>query len=77
VTIVNSAVSTSSSICNDGETTTTDLNNLLPAGISINSGTWIDINNSGGLQGSILMLLGFNRSYNFEYKVNDSTCPYN
>jgi hypothetical protein len=34
-------------ICNDGETTTTDLNNLLPAGISIN-GTWIDINNSGG-----------------------------
>jgi hypothetical protein len=45
--------------CADGETTTTDLNNLLPAGISINSGTWIDINNSGGLQGSILMLLGF------------------
>jgi hypothetical protein len=40
-----------SSICR-WETTTTDLNNLLPAGISINSGTWIDINNSGGLQGA-------------------------
>jgi hypothetical protein len=52
VTIVN-GVSTSSSICNDGETTTTDLNNLLPTGTPTN-GTWVDVNNSNALQGGIL-----------------------
>jgi hypothetical protein len=66
-------VSTSSSICNDGETTTTDLNNLLPTGTPTN-GTWVDVNNSNALQGGILML-DFSRDYIFEYKVNDATCP--
>jgi hypothetical protein len=55
--IVNNVVSTSSSICNDGETTTTDLNNLLPTGTPTN-GTWIDVNNSNALQGSMLNAVG-------------------
>ncbi|MFV8357801.1 gliding motility-associated C-terminal domain-containing protein, partial [Flavobacterium sp. XS1P32] len=75
VTIVNSVVSTSSSICNDGDTTTTDLNNLLPTGTPTN-GTWVDVNNSNALQGSMLNAVGLSvRDYIFEYKVNDATCP--
>jgi hypothetical protein len=53
MTIVNSVYLTVVLICNDGETTTTDLNNLLPTGTPTN-GTWVDVNNSNALQGSIL-----------------------
>ncbi len=76
VTIDNSNVLVNNSICNDGDSTTTDLNNLLPAGTYINSGNWIDLNNSGGLQGSLFNAVGLPiGDYNFEYKVNDTTCP--
>ena len=75
VSIVNSVVPISSFICNDGETTTTDLNNLLPTGTPTN-GTWVDVNNSNALQGSMLNAVGLSvRDYIFEYKVNDATCP--
>ncbi|TDE49288.1 gliding motility-associated C-terminal domain-containing protein [Flavobacterium sp. GT3P67] len=75
VTIPNSIVTINSSICNDGEITTTNLNDLLPVGTPTN-GTWIDVNNSGGLQGSILNASGLSaRDYIFEYKINDATCP--
>ncbi|TWI42814.1 gliding motility-associated-like protein, partial [Flavobacterium glaciei] len=75
VTIPNSVTTISSSICNDGETTTANLNDLLPAGTPTN-GTWVDVNNSGGLQGNNLDALGLSvRDYIFEYKVNDDTCP--
>ncbi|MFV8357731.1 gliding motility-associated C-terminal domain-containing protein [Flavobacterium sp. XS1P32] len=76
VTIANSNVLINNAICNDGNSTTTDLNNLLPAGISINSGAWIDINSSGGLLGNLFNAIGLPiGDYNFEYKVNDTTCP--
>ncbi|TWI43588.1 gliding motility-associated-like protein, partial [Flavobacterium glaciei] len=75
VTIPNSVTTINSSICNDGETTTANLDDLLPAGTPT-SGTWVDVNNSGALQGNILDALGLPvGNYIFEYKVNDSTCP--
>ncbi|MDI5951098.1 MBG domain-containing protein [Flavobacterium yafengii] len=75
VTIPNSVVTINSSICNDGEITTTNLNDLLPMGTPTN-GTWVDVNNSGGLQGSILNASGLSvRDYTFEYKIDDVTCP--
>ncbi|MDI5899538.1 gliding motility-associated C-terminal domain-containing protein, partial [Flavobacterium yafengii] len=75
VTIPNSVVTISRSICNDGDITTTNLNDLLPVGTPTN-GTWVDVNNSGGLQGSILNASGLSvRDYTFEYKINDATCP--
>ncbi|KIA82292.1 hypothetical protein OA85_16920, partial [Flavobacterium sp. AED] len=75
VTIANNIVTINSSICNDGEITTTNLSDLLPAGTPTN-GTWIDVNNSGGLQGSILNASGLSvKDYIFEYKINDATCP--
>ncbi|MFV8337055.1 gliding motility-associated C-terminal domain-containing protein [Flavobacterium sp. RSP29] len=75
VTIPNSVVTISSSICNDGEITTKNLNDLLPVGTPTN-GTWVDVNNSGGLQGSILNASSLSvRDYTFEYKINDATCP--
>jgi gliding motility-associated-like protein len=75
VSIANSVASISSSICNDGETTTTNLSSLLPVGTPTN-GTWVDVNNSGGLQGSVFNAAGLSvRDYIFEYKINDVNCP--
>ncbi|MDI5896084.1 gliding motility-associated C-terminal domain-containing protein, partial [Flavobacterium algoritolerans] len=75
VTIPNSVVTINSSICNDGEITTTNLNDLLPMGTPTN-GTWVDVNNSGGLQGNIFNASGLSvRDYTFEYKIDDATCP--
>ena len=75
VNIVNSVVQISSSVCNDGETTTTDLNSLLPTGTP-NNGTWVDVSNSGRLQGSVLSAAGLSvNTYIFEYKINDASCP--
>ncbi|MFV5700227.1 gliding motility-associated C-terminal domain-containing protein, partial [Flavobacterium sp. ZT3R17] len=75
VTIANNIVTINSSICNDGEITTTNLSDVLPVGTPTN-GTWIDVNNSGGLQGSILNASGLSvKDYIFEYKINDATCP--
>ncbi|MDO8316166.1 MAG: gliding motility-associated C-terminal domain-containing protein, partial [Flavobacterium sp.] len=75
VSIANSIVLINSSICNDGEITTTNLNDFLPMGTPTN-GTWVDVNNSGGLQGNILNASGLSvRDYTFEYKIDDVTCP--
>ncbi|MCI4443833.1 MAG: gliding motility-associated C-terminal domain-containing protein, partial [Lentimicrobium sp.] len=74
VTIANAGTVIPSSACN-ADSTPIDLNTLLPVGTPTN-GTWIDVNNSGHLQGSILspldMAVG---DYVFEYKVTDGTCP--
>ena len=75
VSIANSILSINSSICNDGEITTTNLNDFLPMGTPTN-GTWVDVNNSGGLQGNILNTAGLSvRDYTFEYKIDNVTCP--
>ena len=60
--------------CNTS-TDTVDLNTLLPAGTSSN-GIWIDVNNSGHLQGSILSPLDMSPGdYVYEYKVTNGVCP--
>ena len=74
VTIANTGTVIPGEACNTS-TDTIDLNTLLPQGTPTN-GIWIDANNSGYLQGSILspldMPLG---DYVFEYKVANGDCP--
>ncbi|MFV5696548.1 gliding motility-associated C-terminal domain-containing protein, partial [Flavobacterium sp. LB3P122] len=75
VNVTNNIVAIVSSICNDGEITTANLNDLLPIDTPAN-GTWADVNNTGALQGNIInassLAVG---DYIFEYKINDGTCP--
>ncbi|MFV8377123.1 gliding motility-associated C-terminal domain-containing protein, partial [Flavobacterium sp. LB1P71] len=75
VNVTNSIVALVSSICNDGEITTANLNDLLPVD-TLTNGTWTDVNNSGALQGNVInassLAVG---DYIFEYKTNDGTCP--
>jgi len=74
VTVANTGTVIPSEACNASEDTI-DLNTLLPVGTPTN-GIWIDVNNSGHLQGSILspyeMPVG---DYIFQYKVADGNCP--
>ncbi|MCP2029130.1 gliding motility-associated-like protein, partial [Flavobacterium sp. HSC-32F16] len=63
-----------SEACND-DTTLLNLSNLLPQGTPI-TGTWLDANNSGALQGNILNPYGVALgNYIFEYKITDENCP--
>ncbi|MFV5690371.1 gliding motility-associated C-terminal domain-containing protein, partial [Flavobacterium sp. ZT3R25] len=75
VNVTNNIVALVGSICNDGEITTANLNDLLPIGTPAN-GTWTDVNNSGTLQGNVInaasLVVG---DYIFEYKINEGTCP--
>ncbi|TDE26751.1 gliding motility-associated C-terminal domain-containing protein, partial [Flavobacterium ranwuense] len=72
VTNPNSIVIISSSVCNSGEITTANLRELLPVGTPTN-GIWIDVNNSGSLQGDILNASGLTGgNYTFEYKINNA-----
>ncbi|WP_338648448.1 gliding motility-associated C-terminal domain-containing protein [Flavobacterium sp. KS-LB2] len=73
VTVPNSIVTINSSVCNSGEITTANLRELLPVGTPTN-GTWIDVNNSGSLQGDIFNASGLTDvNYTFEYKI-DNAC---
>ena len=75
VTITNSLITLTGSVCNDGETTSIDLASLLPIGTPTN-GTWTDVSNSGKLAGTIFnaatLAVG---DYIFEYTINDTNCP--
>ncbi|MFV5700629.1 gliding motility-associated C-terminal domain-containing protein, partial [Flavobacterium sp. XS2P12] len=72
VTVPNSIVSINGSVCNSGEITTANLRELLPLGTPTN-GTWIDVNNSGSLQGDILNASGLTGgNYTFEYKIENA-----
>jgi gliding motility-associated-like protein len=63
-----------SSACNL-DSSTVNLNSLLPTGTPIN-GTWTDVNDTEALQGSILSPLGIALGdYDFEYKINTDDCP--
>jgi gliding motility-associated-like protein len=63
-----------STACN-ADSTPIDLNSLLPIGTPT-SGIWIDVNNSGYLQGSILSPLDMPiGDYVFEYKYTFNNCP--
>jgi gliding motility-associated-like protein len=73
VIITNSLVNIFNSACNT-DTSTIDLNSLLPQGTPGN-GIWID-DNTGALQGSIFSSLGVPvGNYHFEYKINSTSCP--
>ncbi|MFV8351190.1 gliding motility-associated C-terminal domain-containing protein, partial [Flavobacterium sp. GT2P42] len=72
VAISNTIVTINGSICNSGEITTANLRALLPVGTATN-GTWIDVNNSGALQGDIFNASGLTGlNYTFEYKINNA-----
>ncbi|WP_281239805.1 DUF7507 domain-containing protein [Flavobacterium praedii] len=63
----------SSTTCN-ADTTPLDLNTLLPADVA-RTGTWIDTDNIGGLNGSILNAFGLPiNKYKYEYKLAGD-CP--
>ena len=75
VSIANSSLVITGSVCNDGEITTVDLSSLLPVGTPTN-GTWTNVNNVGVLQGSVFNAASINiGDYVFEYKIDDATCP--
>ncbi|KIA85888.1 gliding motility-associated C-terminal domain-containing protein, partial [Flavobacterium sp. AED] len=75
VNITNSNQAITGSVCNDGEITTVDLSSLLPTGTPTN-GTWTNVNNTSGLQGTVLNAAGLTiGDYIFEYKIDDATCP--
>jgi len=66
-------VTITSATCN-ADSAPIDLTKFLPAGIATN-GNWIDIDSSGGLEGSILNAAGIPVSnYKYEYKIADN-CP--
>ncbi|MFI0490171.1 gliding motility-associated C-terminal domain-containing protein [Flavobacterium sp.] len=74
VTINNSGTSVSST-ANNTDSSTIDLNSLLPAGTPTN-GTWKDVDDTGALQGSIFTPLGVSiGNHVFEYTINDGSCP--
>ncbi|MFV8344448.1 gliding motility-associated C-terminal domain-containing protein, partial [Flavobacterium sp. XS2P39] len=70
VSVTSSIVTINSSVCNDGDVTTANLRDLLPAGTPV--GTWVAVNNSAALQGDILNAFGLTvGDYIFEYKINN------
>ena len=61
------------SVCNNEAPK--DLFSFLPAGTET-GGTWLDVNNSGGLTGSMLDSSGINPGfYVYRYTINDGPCP--
>jgi gliding motility-associated-like protein len=75
VTVVGAIIRIASAACNSDESLTVNLNSLLPAGSPTN-GTWIDVNNSGGLQSGTLSPFNIPiGDYTFEYRIDDSSCP--
>jgi gliding motility-associated-like protein len=74
VSIANSVTTIAGEACNS-DSSTINLFNLLPEGTPVN-GVWIDLNNSGALQGNIITPLGIALgNYAFEYKIADESCP--
>lgn len=75
VTVTDAIIRIASAACNSDASLTVNLNSLLPVGSPTN-GTWIDVNNSGGLQSGILSPLNVPiGDYTFEYRLDDPTCP--
>ena len=75
MTITDSLITLTGSVCNDGETTSIDLTSLFPTGTPTTE-TWTDVSNTGKLEGN-----NFNAAtlavgdYIFEYAINDTNCP--
>ncbi|WP_196830003.1 gliding motility-associated C-terminal domain-containing protein, partial [Flavobacterium sp. CG_9.1] len=74
VSIANSGLAIASSACS-GDSSTINIFNLLSEGTPTN-GTWIDVDNTGALQGNILSPFGLSLGNKvFEYRINNETCP--
>jgi gliding motility-associated-like protein len=75
VTIENGVIRKDIDACNSDSALKIDLNTLLPVGSPTN-GTWVDINNSGGLQNNIFSPLNISvGDYTLEYRIDNPTCP--
>ncbi|MFV8466359.1 gliding motility-associated C-terminal domain-containing protein [Flavobacterium sp. LB1P62] len=76
VTVANGGLTIASSACN-ADSSTIDLNSLLPQGTSTNgTWTWTNTVNASALQGSIFSPLDIPvGDYVFEYKINGVDCP--
>ncbi|OAB30346.1 hypothetical protein FBFR_02165 [Flavobacterium fryxellicola] len=74
VSIASSELPIASSACS-GDSSTINIFNLLPQGTPTN-GSWIDVDNTGALQGNILSPFGLSLGNKvFEYRINNETCP--
>ncbi|MFM2369872.1 MAG: hypothetical protein RL619_2185, partial [Bacteroidota bacterium] len=76
VTVANGGLTIASSACN-ADSSTIDLNSLLPQGTSTNgTWTWTNAVNASALQGSIFSPLDIPvGDYVFEYKISGGDCP--
>ncbi|RBN50164.1 gliding motility-associated C-terminal domain-containing protein, partial [Flavobacterium psychrolimnae] len=76
VSVANSGITIASSACS-GDSSPINIFNLLPQGTPTN-GTWVDVNNTGALQGNILSPFGLSLGdKTFEYRINEGDCPRN
>ncbi|URC12128.1 gliding motility-associated C-terminal domain-containing protein [Flavobacterium sp. B183] len=77
ITVVHDIVTTAPfaiEACN-ADTSTVNLLGPLPRNTST-TGTWIDTNNTGALNGSVVTTFGLpTGNYSFEYQIKDEACP--
>ncbi|MGO4906636.1 HYR domain-containing protein, partial [Flavobacterium sp. W20_MBD1_R3] len=74
VSVTNSGTTIASSACS-GDSSPINIFNLLPEGTPTN-GTWVDVDNTGALQGNILSPFGLSLGNKvFEYQINNVDCP--
>jgi gliding motility-associated-like protein len=74
VSVANSGTTIASSACS-GDSSPINIFNLLPQGTPTN-GTWVDVDNTGALQGNILSPFGLSLGNKvFEYQINNGDCP--
>jgi gliding motility-associated-like protein len=72
--VANSGTTIASSACS-GDSSPINIFNLLPQGTPTN-GTWVDVDNTGALQGNILSPFGLSLGNKvFEYRISNETCP--
>lgn len=75
VTVADAIIRIASAVCNSDALLSVNLNSLLPAG-SPTTGTWVDMDNSRGLQSGTLTPFNIPvGDYTFEYRIDDSSCP--
>ncbi|WP_264521002.1 gliding motility-associated C-terminal domain-containing protein [Flavobacterium sp. N1994] len=68
-------INVTNEICNDQIGVTTDLATYLPTGTPT-TGTWVNENNVGSLNGSVLNAEGVaDGTYTFSYNIQTGTCP--
>ncbi|RZJ64198.1 MAG: gliding motility-associated C-terminal domain-containing protein [Flavobacterium sp.] len=75
VTVNDALIVVTNQQCNEDTSATIDLATLLPAGTPA-GGTWVNVDNVPGLNGTVLTPFGTaNGIYNVDYVIDDATCP--